>query len=227
MGVLLQDVRYALRSFARRPGFTAVVVATLAIGIGSNVAIFGVANAVLFQPLPYEDPEELALVWTERTNQPRALVSGPDFVDYRNETRLFEGFAGAVAITGALTGDGSRAEEITAGWATANLFHILGVSPMIGRNFEPADEAPMDPEIFNDPNAEIPPGHVLLSHGIWQRRFGSDPGVVGQTIYIDGGASIVVGVLPPTFQIYLPEDAGMPTDIDVWGVIPSNFAAAA
>lgn len=227
MSVLLQDVRYALRSFTRRPGFTLVVVATLALGIGSNVAIFGVANAVLFQPLPYEDPEELALVWTQITNQPRALVSGPDFIDYRNETRLFEGFAGAVAINGALTGDGSRAEEITAGWATANLFHILGVSPLIGRNFEPADEAPMDPELFSDPNAELPPGHVLLSHGLWRRRFGSDPGVVGQTVYIDGGASIVIGVLPPTFQIYLPEDAGMPTDIDVWAALPSNFSEAA
>lgn len=226
MNVLLQDLRYALRSFARRPGFTLVVVATLALGIGSNVAIFGVANAVLFQPLPYEDPEELALVWTQITNQPRALVSGPDFIDYRNETRLFEGFAGAVALNGALTGDG-RSEEITAGWATANIFHILGVNPLIGRNFEPADEAPMDPAIFNDPNAEIPPGHVLLSHGLWRRRFGADPGVVGQTVYIDGGASIVVGVLPPTFEIYLPEDAGMPTDIDVWGVLPSNFSEAA
>jgi putative ABC transport system permease protein len=202
-------------------------VATLALGIGSNVAIFGVANAVLFQPLPYEDPEELALVWTQITNQPRALVSGPDFIDYRNETRLFEGFAGAVAVNGALTGDGSRAEEITAGWATANLFHILGVTPLIGRNFEPADEAPMDPALFSDPNAELPPGHVLLTHGLWRRRFGADPGVVGQTIYIDGGASIVVGVLPPTFSIYLPEDAGMPTDIDVWGVLPSNFSEAA
>ena len=225
MSVLLQDVRYALRSFARRPGFTLVVVATLALGIGSNVAIFGVANAVLFQPLPYEDPEELALVWTQITNQPRALVSGPDFIDYRNETKLFEGFAGVVALNGALTGDG-RAEEITAAWATANMFDILGVSPLIGRNFEPADEVPMDPAVFSDPNAELPPGHVLLSHGLWRRRFGADPGVVGQTIYIDGGASIVIGVLPPTFQIYLPEDAGMPTDIDVWGVIPSNFAEA-
>jgi putative ABC transport system permease protein len=226
MSVLLQDVRYALRSFSRRPGFTAVLVATLALGIGSNVAIFGVANAVLFQPLPYEDPEELALVWTKITNQPRALVSGPDFIDYRNETTLFEGFAGAVAIDGALTGE-ARAEEITAGYSTANLFHILGVSPMIGRNFEPADEAPIDPAIFSDPNAELPPGHMLLSHALWRRRYGGDPDVVGKTLQIDGANSIIVGVLPPTFRIYLPEDAGMPTDIDAWGVLPSNFSQAA
>lgn len=226
MNLFLQDLRYAVRSFSRRPGFTAVVVATLALGIGSNVAIFGVANAVLFQPLPYEDPEELALVWTQITNQPRALVSGPDFVDYRNETRQFEGFAGAVAITAAITGEG-RAEEVTVAWATANIFQILGVKPILGRDFEPADEAPVDPDLFLDPNAELPPGTVMLSHGLWQRRFGGDPNVLGQTVQIDGGTSIVVGVLPATFRIYLPEDAGMPTDIDAWGVIPSNFSDAA
>jgi putative ABC transport system permease protein len=202
------------------------VVATLALGIGSNVAIFGVANAVLFQPLPYADPEELALVWTQITNQPRALVSGPDFLDYRNETRQFEGFAGAVAVTGALTGEG-RAEEITVAYTTANIFQILGVAPLLGRDFEPADEAPIDPDLFLDPNAELPPGTVMLSHGLWRRRFGGDPAIVGQTVQIDGANSVVVGVLPATFRIYLPEDAGMPTNIDAWGVIPSNFSEAA
>jgi putative ABC transport system permease protein len=226
MSRLLHDLRYAVRSFSRRPGFTAVVVATLALGIGSNVAIFGVANAVLFQPLPYEDPEELALVWTQITNQPRALVSGPDFLDYRNETRQFEGFAGAVALTGALTGEG-RAEEITVGYTTANLFQILGVAPLLGRDFEPTDEAPIDPDLFLDPNAELPPGTIMLSHGLWRRRFGGDPDVVGQMVQIDGGNSVVVGVLPATFRIYLPEDAGMPTNVDAWGVIPGNFSEVA
>lgn len=226
MSPFLHDLRYAMRSFSRRPGFTAVVVATLALGIGSNVAIFGVANAVLFQPLPYADPEELALVWTQITNQPRALVSGPDFLDYRNETRQFEGFAGAVAVTGALTGEG-RAEEITVAYTTANIFQILGVAPLLGRDFEPADEAPIDPDLFLDPNAELPPGTVMLSHGLWRRRFGGDPAIVGQTVQIDGANSVVVGVLPATFRIYLPEDAGMPTNIDAWGVIPSNFSEAA
>jgi putative ABC transport system permease protein len=226
MSLFVNDIRYALRSFSRRPGFTAVVIATLALGIGSNVAIFGVANAVLFRPLPYEDPEELALVWTQITNQPRALVSGPDFIDYRNETRLFEGFAGAVAIDGALTGDGP-AEEITVAYSTANLFDVLGVAPLLGRNFEPADEAPIDPQLFLDPNAELPAGKLLLSHSLWRRRFGGDREVVGKTVRIDGASSIVIGVLPASFRIYLPEDAGMPTDIDAFGVIPSNFSDAA
>jgi putative ABC transport system permease protein len=226
MSLFLHDVRYAVRSFARRPGFTAVVVSTLALGIGSNVAIFGVANAVLFQPLPYANPERLALVWTQTTNQPRALVSGPDFIDYRNETTLFEGFAGAVAQTAAITGEG-RAEEITVGYSTANLFDILGVAPFMGRAFEPADEAPIDPALFLDPNASLPPGTMVISYGLWQRRFGGDPGVIGKTVQIDGTGSVIVGVLPPIFRIYLPEDAGMPTNIDAWGVIPSNFSDAA
>ena len=226
MNLLLHDLRYAIRSFSRRPGFTAVVLATLALGIGSNVAIFGVANAVLFRPLPYADPEELALVWTQLTNQPRALVSGPDFVDYRKETRLFEGFAGAVAVTAAITGEG-RAEELTVGFTTANLFEILGVAPMLGRNFERADEAPIDPQVFLDPNADLPPGTMIISHGLWQRRFGGDPAILGKTVQIDGAASVVVGVLPASFRIYLPEDAGMPTNVDAWGVLPSNFSEAA
>jgi putative ABC transport system permease protein len=226
MNLFFHDLRFAVRSFARRPGFTAVVVATLALGIGSTVAIFGVANAVLFRPLPYEAPEELALVWTQITNQPRALVSGPDFLDYRNETTMFEGFAGAIAMTAAITGEG-RAEEITVAYATANVFDILGVTPVRGRNFEPADEAPIDPALFMDPNAELPPGTIMLTHGFWQRRFGGDPSVIGRTVLIDGAGAVVVGILPQTFRIYLPEDAGMPTNIDAWGVIPSNFSDAA
>lgn len=226
MHQLLRDIRFAVRSFGRRPGFTAVVIATLALGIGSNVAIFGVANAVLFRPLPYEDPEELALVWTQLTNQPRALVSGPDFIDYRNETTLFEGFAGAAAQQGAITGEG-RAEEITYGAVTANLFQLLGVSAVLGRTFEPADEVVFDPSTFMDPNAEIPPGTMVISYRLWQRRFGGDPSIIGQTVQVDGYGSVVVGVLPESFRVYLPEDAGMPTDIDAWGVLPANFTDAA
>jgi putative ABC transport system permease protein len=226
VSLFTHDVRFAVRSFIRRPGFTSVVVATLALGIGSNVAIFGVANAVLFQPLPYSHPEELALVWTQITNQPRALVSGPDFVDYRNETTLFEGFAGVFAQAGAITGEG-RAEEITVAYSTANVFELIGITPFMGRVFEAADEVPFDPALFLDPNAELPPGPVILSHGLWQLRFGGDPSIIGKTIQVDGNGANVVGVLPATFRIYLPEDAGMPTNIDAWGVIPSNFTEAA
>ena len=225
MTVLLEDVRYALRSFYKRPGFTAAILLTLGLGIGSNVAIFSVANAVLFRPLPYSNPEELVLVWNRllATDVPRALVSGPDFLDYRSETTSFEGFAGAFAIAGTLTGEGP-AEEVISAWITPNLFQVLGVAPMLGRDFEVEDEAPIDFELFMDPTADLPPGVVILSYGLWQRRFGSDPGVLGRTVQMDGHGSVIVGVLPPGFRIYLPADAGMPTDIDTWRVIPSNLA---
>ena len=131
MNLFAQDLRYALRGFAQRPGYTAVLVLTLALGIGSNVAIFSVTNAVLFQPLPFAEPERLVLVWHRLENVDRALVSGPDFVDYQQQTTLFEDFAGAAALNGTLTGEG-RAEQVLVAWTTVNFQQVLGVAPMIG-----------------------------------------------------------------------------------------------
>jgi putative ABC transport system permease protein len=107
MTTFLKDVRYAVRTFAQRPGFTTIVVLTLALAIGSNVAIFSVASAVLLQPLPYEEPERLVLVWNRmaNANRPNVPVSGPDFLDYKDQTTMFEGFAGAIAVEATLTGE--------------------------------------------------------------------------------------------------------------------------
>ena len=220
----LDDVKYAIRSFARRPLFTAGILVTLALGIGSTVAIFSVANTVLFRALPFQDPEELAFVWTRlpSTNVQRSLVSGPDFRDYQNETTRFDGLAGAVAIPGTLTGDGP-AEQITNAYVTWNLLSLLGVRPLLGRSHIAEDAFPIDPQQFGSPNPDLPPGKVVLSHGLWLRRFGGDPSVIGRTIQMDGWGSVVVGVLPPDFRIYLPADAAMPTNIDAWGVLPSNI----
>jgi putative ABC transport system permease protein len=221
---VLYDAKYAIRSLARRPLFTAVILLTLALGIGSNIAIFSVANAVLFRSLPFRDPEELAFVWTRlpATNVARSLVSGPDFKDYQQGTTRFEGFAAAVALPGTLTGDGP-AERITNAYVTWNLFELLGVRPLLGRVHAAEDAFTMDPKAFGSPNPDLPPGKVVLTYELWQRRFGSDRSVIGRTIQMDGFGSIVVGVLPPNFRIYLPPDAGMPTDIDAWGVLPSNI----
>lgn len=223
-GVTRGDVKYAIRSLARRPAFTVVLLVTLALGIGSNVAIFSVANAVLLQPLPYANPEELALVWTQlpATNVERALVSGPDMADYRSEASSFEGFAGAMALVGTLTGDGP-AEQVVTGYATGNLFDLLGVVPALGRNLSVDDEFPIDPEMFGGPNPDLPPGIVMISHGLWRGRFGGDPAVIGTAIEMDGWASTIVGVLPADFRVYLPADAAMPTNIDAWGLMPSNL----
>jgi putative ABC transport system permease protein len=225
VGDLTRDFKYAIRSFVRRPLFTAVIVLTLALGIGSNVAMFSVANAVLLRALPYDHPEELALVWTrlQATNVERSLVSGPDLKDYQTLTTRFEGFAGAAAVPGTLTGAG-QAERITNGYTTWNLFELLGVRPLLGRTFRKDDAITIDPKQFANPNPDLPPGTVMLSHGLWQRRFGGDPGVIGRTIQLDGWGSVVVGILPPTFRIYLPADAAMPTNIDAWGVLPANIS---
>jgi hypothetical protein len=146
---VLRDFRYAIRGFIRRPLFTVVILLTLALAIGSNVAIFSVANAVLFRALPFEEPEKLAFIWTRlpSTNVARSLVSGPDFQDYQKETTLFEGFAGAAAVPGTLTGDGP-AEQITNAYVTWNLFQLLGVRPFVGRNLAAEDAFPIDPKAF-------------------------------------------------------------------------------
>ena len=225
VGDVIRDFKYAIRSFVRRPLFTAVIVLTLALGIGSNVAMFSVVNAVLVRALPYDHPEELALVWTrlQATNVERSLVSGPDLGDYQAQTTRFEGFAGAVAVPGTLTGSG-QAERIMNGYTTWNLFELLGVPPLLGRTFQKDDAITIDPKQFANPNPDLPPGKVMLTYGLWQRRFGGDPGVIGRTIQMDGWGSVVVGVLPPTFRIYLPADAAMPTNVDAWGVLPTNIS---
>jgi putative ABC transport system permease protein len=221
---VLRDLKYAVRSFGRRPLFTAVILLTLGLGIGSNVAIFSVANAVLFRALPFKDPDRLAFVWTRlpKTNVAHSLVSGPDLRDYQNETTQFEGFAGAVAIPGTLTGEGPP-ERITNAYVSWNLLSLLGVRPILGRTHLAEDAFPIDPKQFGNPNPKLPPNKVVLSHGLWQRRFGGDSSVIGRTIQMDGWGSVVIGVLPRDFRIYLPADAAMPANIDAWGVLPSNM----
>jgi putative ABC transport system permease protein len=221
---VLRDLKYALRSFARRPLFAGVIVLTLALGIGSNVAIFSVANAVLFRALPFKNPEELAFVWTRlpKTNVKRSLVSGPDFKDYQTDATRFKGFAGAVALPGTITGEGPP-ERITNAYVTWNLLELLGVRPILGRTHLAEDAFPMDPKQFGNPDPKLPPNKVVLSYGLWQRRFGGDSSVIGKTVRLDGWGSLVIGVLPRDFRIYLPPDAGMPTNIDAWGVLPSNI----
>src|SRR5262249_36990071 len=143
---------------------------------------------------------------------------------YQKQTTRFEGFAGAAAVAGTLTGAG-QAERITIGYTTSNLFELLGVQPILGRSFRKDDAITIDPKQFANPNPDLPPGTVMLSYGLWQRRFGGDPDVIGRTIQMGGWGSVIVGVLPATFRIYLPADAAMPTNIDAWNVLPSNITS--
>src|SRR5262245_55833162 len=165
---VLNDLKYAIRSFARRPLFTAVILLTLALGIGSNVAIFSVANAVLFRALPFEHPEQLAFVWTRlpKTNVARSLVSGPDIKDFQTETTKFQGFAGAVAVAGTLTGEGTP-ERIVNAYVSSNMLDLLGAKPILGRTHRADDSFPINPQEFGSPNPNIPPNKVVLSFNLW------------------------------------------------------------
>ena len=189
MGTLLQDVRYGFRMMWKRPGFTAIVVLTLALGIGANTAIFTVVNAALLRGLPYEEPERLVHLFetTPQKNFGRREASYPDFFDWR-QNQSFEGLAAYTGAAGfALAGpDGS--ELVEAGRVTANFFDVLGVRPALGRTFQEGED---------EAGAERV---VVLSHGAWQRRFGGDPSAVGRTLTLSGDSYTIVGVLPPQFQ---------------------------
>ncbi len=225
MGGWAQDLRQVLRSLRKAPGFTAVTVLTLALGIGANTAIFSVVNGVFLRPLPYGAPEELVLVthaFPDAGIQGVAL-SGPDFVAYREAADLFQGVVATFAVDTNITGDGD-AEGAVISWVTPNFFDLLGVQPTLGRGFTEDDVVSIDPSIFSDPNATPPSLAGVLSNGVWQRRYGGDPSVVGRTLRINGQTVTVIGVAPPWFKMHLPADVAMPTDIDVWTLWPFELA---
>jgi putative ABC transport system permease protein len=181
----VQDIRFGLRMLARNPGFTAVAVITLALGIGANTAIFSVVNAVLLKPLPYADPDRLAVIWETQPSSPGGQLpdNGPDFQDWQAQNQVFEGMS-AVTIAGAtLTGSGEPM-QLRGLSVSPNTFQLLGVRPQLGRSFAP-DEGPS--------------GHnhvVLLSYGLWQSAFGGRKNIVGSKATMDGEAYDVVGVMP-------------------------------
>jgi len=212
-----KDLRHAVRSLRRSPGFAAVVILTLGLGIGANAAVFTVVRSVLLQPLPYADADRLTLVWGHmtETSVAKAPWSGPDLLDFRERADLFETFVGAFGQNSTLTGD-FEPEPIQLAVATVDFFRALGVSPMLGRGFEPEDARNLDPQVLFDANATPPSTVALLSHDLWVRRFGSDPGVIGRVVRAGGQPMTVVGVLPPDFRLHLPAQASFPGSIDVW-----------
>ena len=190
---LVGDIRYAVRGMAAKRAFSSVVLATLALGIGANVAIFSVVNGVLLRPLPYPGVERVVQV-AHRT--PHSSVSEPEFVDYRDGTTSFERLAAFVTAAATLTGDGEP-ERITVGRVSDGFFSILNVPPTIGRTFVPEE----------DRRHGAPRRAAVLSHGLWTRRFGGDPSIIGREIRINGVAFTVVGVMPHRFAIPSPETA--------------------
>jgi hypothetical protein len=206
MEVLLRDVRFALRAWRRRPGFNAIIVLTLSLGIGANAVVFSVIDGVLLRPLPYEKAEKLAVIRTAlvETGDVAAKSSGPEILDLRGESSVFDSAGAIWARPAALTDDRTEPEEIEMGFVTSGFLSLLGVEPMLGRDVRPEEDVPNAPRV------------VVLSHGLWERRYGADRTMVGKTIEMDGDPFTVVGVMPAGFSLLLPPDAGVPRSLEAW-----------
>jgi putative ABC transport system permease protein len=203
---MLSDLRYAARSLRKRPGFTFVVVVTLALGVGANTAIFSVVNSVLLRPLPYAEPERLVTLWAKNnkkglTGQPAAW---PNFVDWRAQSQSFEQLAAVRPESFGLSdwGGAGEPERASGVRVTTNILAALGVQPALGRDFRPEEEQPDKAAV------------ALVSHGLWQRRYGGDPRLIGRTLALDGKPYTVVGILPAWLKY-----PGLPipqTGAEVW-----------
>ncbi len=200
---LLQDLRYAARSLARSPGFAAAAIVTLALGIGANAAVFSLVRSVLLRPLPFPRPDALMSIAEGNPEKGWSAMpaSAPNFLDWESGARSFASMGAYTTGPVALTGRGEP-EQLSATWATAGFFPTLGVGAEIGRTFGAAESLA---------------GHdraIVLSHGLWMRRFGGDPSVVGSAVRIDGQPYTVLGVMPPSFRF--PEEGA-----DAW--VPLSF----
>jgi putative ABC transport system permease protein len=198
MQTLWQDLRYGVRMLLKNPGFTLIAVLTLGLGIGANTAIFSAVNGVLLSSLPYPNPEQLAMVWCDNKRQgiPDDITSYPNFVDWRDRNKTFQGMAGVTNGKNNLTGTGEP-EEISDANVSINFFQLIGVNPILGRVFTTEEEQPGRGRV------------VVLSYSLWQRRFGGDPAILNKTITLNDTPYLVVGIMPPGFQF--------PEKTEIWG----------
>jgi putative ABC transport system permease protein len=185
LDLLRQDLRHAARSLARTPGFALTVVLVVALGVGANTAAFSLADFVLLRPLPLAEPDRLVKLWQAVPGYGRNELSPANYRDWRAAARSFSGMAGYTNREANLTG-AAEPERLEIARATPELFGVLGVPAALGRAISPADST--DGQV------------VVLGHGLWQRRFGGDPGVLGTTVRLDGEPYSVIGVMPPGFR---------------------------
>jgi putative ABC transport system permease protein len=189
MDAFLQDLRYGCRALLANPGFATVTVLTLALGIGANTAIFSTIDAILLKPLPYEEPERLVIVWEDASQIgfPRNTPAPANYADWKAQNQVFEDMAATAWRDFSLTGDGEP-EKVAAYGVTANFFPLLGVEPALGRTFLPEEDSPGANKV------------VVISHRLWQSRYGGDRAVIGRDILLNGEKYTVVGVMPAGFQ---------------------------
>ncbi|MGI8432889.1 MAG: ABC transporter permease [Chthoniobacterales bacterium] len=206
---MLTDLRYALRLLWKSPGFSLIAIATLALGIGANTAIFSVVNAVLLRPLPFPRPEKLLSLWelNPQKGQEHQQVSAADFADWEKQTRTLASVAAYSNWNYNLTG-GEEARRLNTVLVSAKFFQTLGAQPEVGRTLLPADDVEGKDNV------------VVLSHAFWQSRFGGSRAVVGQTALLNGKPHTIVGVMPAGFDF--PDES-----VEIWRPLAGIFAAVA
>ena len=189
METLFKDIRYGVRGLIKRPGFTVIALITLALGIGANTAIFSVINAVLLRPLQFKDPEQLVIVWEDASfaGFPQNTPAPGIYFDWKNQNQSFSDMAAGAELSFNITGDADP-ERVMAFAVTENFFPVFGAQPLLGRNFLPAEDRPGANKV------------VMLSHSLWQSRYGGDPQIVNREILLNGEKHTVVGVMPASFQ---------------------------
>ena len=210
MSTLLQDIRYAIRTLAKSPGFAAIAILTLALGIGANTAIFSIVDAVLLRPLPFKNPSRLVMLWESlpEIGFPKIEGSAPDIVLYEREQKSFESVGTFLNKDVDISGGLGEPERITAARVSASVFPMLGVSPLIGRTYSQAED---------ETRAKV----ALLSYSLWQRRYGGDRSIVGRSIDLDREPYTVLGVMPQGFVFPVRGPEGSDRPAGVW--VPMAF----
>lgn len=184
---MLTAIRQSIRVLRRSPATTSLALIALALGIGANTALFSVVRAVLLKPLPYSEPNRLVAIWEQAPNAGKEPTSGPNFVDWRARNRVFESMAAFATWMPTIVGEGEP-EQIPGIAVTRDYLHTLRLNPLIGREFSVEEDSPDGPKA------------VMLTYGLWERRFGRDPAVLGRAVRTDAGVYTIIGVLPPHFE---------------------------
>jgi putative ABC transport system permease protein len=232
-----KDLALAVRSLRKNPGFALTAVVTLALGIGASTAIFSVVNAVLLEPLPYRDPERLAIIWNDLRNRnvQNYPVSSGDYLDLKEAGKdVFAGVAAVQTFRVAMTDLPDQPEMARIAFATHDIFSVLGVQPVIGRSFVESDATPNTPPPAPPPGAAQPaapppaptPNSMILSHEYWQRRYGGDSAVVGRSVPVGNTRWLIVGVLQPGVELSFPPSVQIERYPDAWVAMRADFATA-